>query len=47
MNTYRIVYWFNSCTTECYLKALTEQGAIEKFKTVKGDRNIVNIEMCI
>lgn len=46
MNIYRIVYWFDSCTTECYLKAVNEKEAVERFKTVKGDRNVINVETC-
>ena len=44
MKTYRIMYWFNSCITECYVRADTEEQAIETFKGVKGDKPIASIE---
>lgn len=44
MNKFRIVYWFNSCITECYVKANNEQEALEKFKELKGEKRIVSIE---
>ena len=40
MKTYRIVYWFNSITTERYIKARSEEEAREKM----GDWVIVSIE---
>ena len=44
MKKFRIVYWFNSCITECYVKADNEQNALGKFKELKGEKRIVNIE---
>lgn len=46
MKTFRFLYWFNSCETECYVKAENEQEALEKFRERKGDRRIVSIERC-
>lgn len=45
MKKYRIVYWFNSCTTECYIKADNKNEALEKFKELKGEKRIINIEI--
>lgn len=44
MKKFRIMYWFNSCTTECYVKADDEVGALEKFKELKGEKQIISIE---
>ena len=44
MKKFRIVYWFGSCMTEHYVKAENEQKALEKFKELKGEKTIVNIE---
>lgn len=44
MKKFRIMYWFNSCITECYVKAENEQKAMERFKELKGDKRIVGIE---
>lgn len=44
MKKFRIVYWFNSCVTECYVGADDEDGARAKFKSLKGDKNIVSVE---
>lgn len=44
MKTFRIMYWFNSCITECYIKGETEEQALETFKSVKGDKTISSIE---
>ena len=44
MKKFRFVYWFGSCITEWYVKADSEEKAIEKFKEIKGDKRIVNIE---
>ena len=44
MKKFRGVYWFNSCTTECYVRANNEQEALEKFKELKGEKRIVSIE---
>lgn len=45
MKKFRIVYWFNSCITECYVKADNEAGALEKFKELKGEKRIISIEV--
>lgn len=47
MNTYRFVYWFNSCTTEWYVKAGSKEEAVEKFRDLKGNSTIINIEECV
>lgn len=44
MDKYRIIYWFNSCTTECYVRANNEREALEKFREMKGEKRIINIE---
>lgn len=45
MKKYRIYYWFNAAiTTECYIKANSEQEAVEKFHKMKGDKRIITIE---
>lgn len=44
MKKYRFVYWFNSCITEWYVNANNLDEAKAKFKAIKGDKNIVNIE---
>lgn len=44
MKKFRFVYWFNSCITECYVRADDEQKALEKFKELKGEKRIINIE---
>ena len=45
MKKFRIMYWFNSCITECYVKADNEQKALKKFKELKGEKRIVCIEL--
>lgn len=47
MKKFRIMYWFNSCTTECYVKADDEAKALEKFKKLKGEKQIISIEETI
>ena len=44
MKKFRVVYWFNSCIAECYVRANNEQEASEKFKELKGEKRIVSIE---
>ena len=44
MKKFRIVYWFNSCITECYVSADDEDNARAKFKNLKGDKKIVSVE---
>ena len=44
MKKFRIMYWFNSCVTECYVRADNEQKALENFKKIKGEKKIVSIE---
>ncbi len=46
MKTYRFYYIFCSCTTECYIKANTEEEAKQKFIEKKGERVIISIELC-
>ena len=46
MKKYRFYYWFNAMTTEVYIRANTEQEALEKFRELKGDRKIISIEEC-
>lgn len=45
MKKFRIMYWFNSCITECYVRADNEQSALKKFKELKGEKRIVGIEV--
>lgn len=45
MATYRFYYWFNAnITTETYIKAESLEQAKQKFKAMKGDKSIINIE---
>lgn len=46
MKLFRFVYWFNSCTTEWFVRANNKEEAIKRFKEHKGDSKIVNIEEC-
>ena len=43
MKRFRVMYFFGSCITECYITAKTEAEAVEKFKAAKGDRTIYAI----
>lgn len=47
MVKYRIMYWFNSVITDCYIRANSEAEAIKKFHEQKGMKNIVSIEVCM
>jgi len=38
---------FNSCTTEWYIKANNAKEAVSKFKDIKSNFTIVNVEECI
>lgn len=44
MKVYRIVYWFNSITTEKYIKADSKEEAIEKFNKITSGKTIISIE---
>lgn len=44
MKRFRIVYWFNSVTTERYVAANNEADARKKFAEVAGDKQIVSVE---
>lgn len=44
MKRFRIVYWFNSITTERYVSAKNEEDARAKFKATVGDKEIAFIE---
>lgn len=44
MTVYRFVYEFGSVRTESFVKANSEEEAIEKFRKTKGDKKIFNIE---
>ena len=46
MKTFRFVYWFGSCITECYVKADSLDEAKKKFVEQKGDRFVISIEHC-
>ena len=46
MKTYRIFYWLGSMTTEHYVKADSAEEAEKKFKALKGEKDIINIEEC-
>ena len=37
MNKWRILYWFGSAITDCYVKASNEADAIQKFRAQHGD----------
>lgn len=45
MKKFRITYWFNSCITEFYVIAGSEQKALEKFKELRGEKKIIGIEV--
>lgn len=45
MKQFRIIYWFNSCATEYYITARNMQKALEKFTKIKGEKQIVTIEV--
>lgn len=44
MKKYRILYWSGSMRTEYIVKANNEEEAEKKFREIKGDRNIIDIE---
>lgn len=44
MKTYRIVYWFNSITTECFIRAANPEEAEKLFRERKGTHKILKIE---
>lgn len=41
---YRVVYWFNSVKTDCFIMAYSMEEAEKKFVKSKGDRKIIRIE---
>lgn len=47
MKKFRIVYWFNSCITECYVSADSKATALDEFRRRKGDKRIVNVEVIV
>lgn len=44
MKKYRILYWLGSMKTDYVVKASNKEEAEKKFKEIKGDKNIVEIE---
>lgn len=47
LKRYRILYWFNSITTDYYTHANSKKEAREKFLNVKGaqrEKDIIRIE---
>ena len=44
MKKYRILYWLGSMKTDCIVKADSAEEAEKKFKEIKGDKNIIDIE---
>lgn len=47
MTKYRIVYWFNACTTECYIVTNSKENALKRFREIKGNKTIISIEECV
>ena len=44
MKIYWFYYWFNAnITTECYLKANSQEDAVKKFIAMKGNKEIINM----
>lgn len=44
MKKYRILYWLGSMKTEYVVKASNKEDAEKKFREIKGDKNIIDIE---
>lgn len=44
MKKYRILYWLGSMQTEYIVKADSTEEAEKKFREIKGDKNIIDIE---
>ena len=44
MKKYRILYWLGSMKTEYVVKAKNKEEAKKKFREIKGDKNIIDIE---
>ena len=44
MKKYRILYWLGSMKTEYIVKANDKEEAEKKFREIKGDKNIIDIE---
>lgn len=47
MKRYRIYYWFNSITTDWYTKANSEEEALKKFQSIKGNRHHIISIQCV
>ena len=46
MKLYRIIYQFNSIVTDFYLRANSEEEAVEKFVQIKGEKEIYHVIEC-
>lgn len=44
MKKYRILYWLGSMKTDYIVKADSTEEAEKKFREIKGDKNIIDIE---
>ena len=44
MKKYRILYWLGSMKTEYVVKADNKEEAEQKFREIKGNKNIIDIE---
>lgn len=44
MKKYRILYWLGSMKTNYIVKADNKEEAEKKFREIKGDKNITDIE---
>lgn len=44
MKEYRVLYWFGSIVTEWRGKAASEKEAVEAFKSLKGDKDIIKVD---
>lgn len=46
MNTYRILYWFDSVVTERFVRANRECDAIKEVRKTIGDKTIISVSLC-
>jgi hypothetical protein len=43
MKRYKIIYYFNAYRTQWFVKAESEEDAINKFRRIKGKHEIISI----
>ena len=46
VKVYRFYFWYHTITTDCYLKATSEEDAVKKFQQRYGTSEIISIEDC-